>query len=232
MRTIFTRARWIAAGLMLGAVAVLYAQEPARFERGIEVLRGNVLLSGSSGNQYCMEGSTADAFETCFTVTDPTADRTFTFGNANNTVVSWTLTTPTITGATISASPYTELSEIVTAANVLASSECGSTFYLSAVAGFLTTLPAPSLGCSFKLVVLTAPTSNGYTIGTPTANIIDGMVVERAGGAGVACADEDLLTLVANQSISGDWLEIRSDGTNWFVHGMTDVAAGFTCTVT
>jgi hypothetical protein len=58
------------------------------------------------------------------------------------------------------------------------------------------------------------------------------MVVERAGGAGVACSAEDLLTLVANQSIPGDWLELRSDATNWYLHGMVDVAAGFTCTVT
>ena len=54
------------------------------------------------------------------------------------------------------------------------------------------------------------------------------MMVERAGGAGVSSAVGDLVTLVANQAIAGDWLEFSSDGTSWFVHGMVDVAAGVT----
>lgn len=140
--------------------------------------------------------------------------------------------TATLSNKTLTTPAYTELSEVVTAANVLTAAESGTTFYLSAAAGFLTTLPAPALGLHFKFVVKTAPTSNGYTIGTPTADIIYGMAVERAGGAGVAASAEDLITLVANQSIPGDWLEIRSDGTNWYVHGMVDVAAGVTFTVT
>lgn len=46
MRTIFTRARLIAIGLVLGAVSVLYAQEAARFERGITIIRGNLTAAG------------------------------------------------------------------------------------------------------------------------------------------------------------------------------------------
>lgn len=122
--------------------------------------------------------------------------------------------------------------EVVTAANILTAAESGKTFFLDAVAGFLTTLPAPALGLNFKFIVKTSPTSNGYTIGTPTANIIFGMSVERAGGAGVAASAEDLITLVANESIVGDWQYLYSDGTNWYVHGMVDVAAGVTYTVT
>lgn len=119
--------------------------------------------------------------------------------------------------------------EVVTATNVITAAESGKTFFLNAVAGFLSTLPAPAAGLRFRFIVQTAPTSNGYTIATTTsANIIKGMVVERAGGAGVASAVGDLVTLVANQSIAGDWLEFWSDGTSYFVHGMVDVAAGVT----
>lgn len=119
--------------------------------------------------------------------------------------------------------------EVVTATNVITAAESGKTFFLNAVAGFLSTLPAPAAGLRFRFIVQTAPTSNGYTIATTTsANIIKGMVVERAGGAGVASAVGDLVTLVANQSIAGDWLEFYSDGTSYFIHGMVDVAAGVT----
>jgi len=55
------------------------------------------------------EGSTADAFETTLTVTDPTADRTITLPNATGTVVldtlTQTLTNKTLTSPTISGSP-------------------------------------------------------------------------------------------------------------------------------
>ncbi len=41
----------------------------------------------------CLEGFTANNFETCFAVTDPTADRTLTLPNADGTVVLSTLAT-------------------------------------------------------------------------------------------------------------------------------------------
>ena len=124
-------------------------------------------------------------------------------------------------------------SEVVTATNVLTAAESGKTFYLSALAGFLTTLPAPAAGLIFRFIVKTAPTSNGYTIGTSGgANVIFGMAVERAGGAGVAGSAEDLITLGANQSIPGDFVYLESDGTNWYAHAMVDVAAAITFTVT
>lgn len=34
-------------------------------------------------NKLCFEGATADGFETCITLTEPTADRTFTLGNVS-----------------------------------------------------------------------------------------------------------------------------------------------------
>ena len=68
---------------------------------------GNLLIPKSS---IILEGSSADAFETTLTVTNPTADRTITFPDATTTVVGTdtaqtlsnkTLTSPTIDSPTI-----------------------------------------------------------------------------------------------------------------------------------
>lgn len=234
MTRIFTRARWIAVGLVLAFVTVLYAQEAQVFQRGIAIVRGNIALGGITGNQIQMEGTTGDDYETYIAVADPTADRVWTVPDSASDSFVGLAATQTLTNKTLTQPVHRELSEIVTAANVLTSADCGATFYLNASAGFLTTLPSPTslAGCYFKLVVHTATSTNGYTIGTPTADIIDGMVVGRDGAAGVACSNEDLITLVNGQMVGADWIELRTDGTNWYVHGMVDIAAGFTCTVT
>lgn len=135
----------------------------------------------------------------------------------------------TFSGGITNTGGFVDNVEIVTATNVILAAESGKTFYLNALAGFLSTLPAPAAGLTFKFIVQTAPTSVGYTIATASsANIIKGMMVERAGGAGVAASAGDLVTFVANQSIAGDWMEFFSDGTSWFIHGMVDVSAGVT----
>lgn len=77
------------------AVAVLYAQEPARFERGIEVIRGNIILGGGAGNRFCMEGATADAFELCLAAADVTADVVYTFPLAGAVDVAMMVSTLT-----------------------------------------------------------------------------------------------------------------------------------------
>lgn len=123
--------------------------------------------------------------------------------------------------------------EIVTATNVIAASESGKTFYLHAAGGFTSTLPAPALGLMFRFIVRTAPTGGAYVITTNGgANIMFGRTLERAGTAGVAGAARDTFNFVANQSIIGDEVTFRSDGTNWYYTGTTDIAAGNTVAAT
>lgn len=78
--------RKVLIGLLLAVVATvaLYAQEPARFARGIEILRGNLYVGTGS---IVFEGSTGDASELTVSVTDPTADRTLTIPNSSGTLV-------------------------------------------------------------------------------------------------------------------------------------------------
>lgn len=123
-------------------------------------------------------------------------------------------------------------SEVVITTNVITATESGKTFYLSLAGGFTSTLPAPVAGLKFKFIVKTAPTT-AYVITTNAgANILYGMMLERAGTAGVAGAARDTFNFVANQAIIGDWVEFESDGTNWYYHGMVDVAAGNTVAAT
>jgi hypothetical protein len=121
-----------------------------------------------------------------------------------------------------------ETSEVVTTTNVIAASESGTTFYLNAAGGFTSTLPAPAIGLKFKFIVKTAPTTAYIIVTTSGANLMYGMMEERAGTAGVAGAARDTFNFVANNAIIGDWVEFTSDGTNWYYHGMVDVAAGNT----
>jgi len=125
-----------------------------------------------------------------------------------------------------------ELSEVVTATNVIDASESGKTFYLNAAGGFTSTLPAPALGLKFRFIVKTAPTTAYIIVTTSGANLMYGKMLERAGAAGVAGAARDTFNFVASQAIISDWVEFESDGTNWYYFGMVDVAAGNTVSVT
>lgn len=122
--------------------------------------------------------------------------------------------------------------EVVTETNVISADENNKTFYLDAVAGFLSTLPAPALGLKYKFVVATAPTSNGYTIATNGgADLMKGMISEAEVDTtedGPTDQNADLLTLVANVAVPGDYIELESDGTSWFFRGQTAADGGVT----
>lgn len=143
-------------------------------------------------------------------------------------------TTLTVTGATTLSSTlsYRNLTEAVTTTNVITAAESGTVFFLDAVGGFTSTLPAAAAGLTFTFIVKTAPTT-AYIITTNAgANVIYGKTVERAGGAGVAGAAQDTVNFVASQAIVGDRYDFVSDGTNWHMKGIVDVSAACTFSVT
>lgn len=150
----------------------------------------------------------------------------------NKTLTSPTINSLTLTSPTINSAVGVGASEDVITTNVIAAAESGTTYYLDLAAGFTSTLPAPALGLWFRFIVKTAPTGSYVITTNAGANVIYGMFVERAGGAGVAGAAQDTQNFVLNQSKIADWAEYFSDGTNWYVRGMVDVAAGITFAVT
>lgn len=122
--------------------------------------------------------------------------------------------------------------EIVTAANTITASESGKTFFLAAAGGLASTLPAPAAGLTYTFVVSTAPTSVGYTIVTNgSANIMKGGISEgdpTAAAASPSDDNADVITLVANTALAGDWVTVISDGTSWFFRGHTRADGGIT----
>lgn len=122
--------------------------------------------------------------------------------------------------------------EIVTAAKALHAQDSGKVMFLSAAAGFATTLPPPALGLEFTFIVKTAPTSNGYTIVTNgSANIMVVSVNEVETDTtedGPTDDNADIITLVANVALAGDMLRFWCDGTLWYAIGQTRADGGIT----
>ena len=121
--------------------------------------------------------------------------------------------------------------EILTEASTLTVDQSGSTLILNSATEFATTLPAPALGLRYKFIVSAAPVGAAYTVVTSGgADLIDGSAT--VAGLVVAAANEDTITFTASAALSGDWAEVVSDGTNWFVSGQATASTGIAFTAT
>ena len=122
--------------------------------------------------------------------------------------------------------------EDLTATNTLTAAQSGKTLFLNSATEFVTTLPAPVAGLKYRIVCKAAPSGASYTIVTASsANIlIGGVTCATADDLGSWDADGDTITFVNSQSVVGDWVEVISDGTSWYVSGACFVAEGVTVT--
>jgi hypothetical protein len=129
--------------------------------------------------------------------------------------------------------------ENVTATNVLTSAECGKMFFLSSATEFATTLPAISTvssGCSFEFVIGNggAPSGAAYTVitGNSLENVIVGGIVERetdTGDDGPYCPNGtecDTITFTDGVSLAGDTARLVSDGTYFYLTGVSNTDGG------
>ena len=142
----------------------------------------------------------------------------------------------TITGTTTIASALVTPVEVVAATNEIEITESGKVFVLNHATEFVTTLPtvATSAGVTFRFIIGAAPADADYTIVTDTfENKIFGMVLEAETDTtedGPVAQDEDTITFVRAVAVVGDWVELTSDGVNWYVSGMTAADGGVTLT--
>jgi hypothetical protein len=119
------------------------------------------------------------------------------------------------------------LTEQVTAAKTLTANDSGKTLVLYAAVGAQITLPAVAAGLKFKFVVGLAFATTSWTVVAASA-VIQGTVIVN--GASVLGADEDIITFVNSAENPGDWVEIESDGTNWYVTGVGSASGAITLT--
>ncbi len=137
----------------------------------------------------------------------------------------------TLTGQSLVTPTIKDLTEVVTATNVIAAGETGSVFFLNSATEFVSTLPAPAAGLHFTFIVTAAPSGASYTVVTnASANIIKGNQNSVAGDAGDFGTGDDTISFVDGQSVAGDKVELFCDGTSWFAYAISKVAAGITFT--
>lgn len=119
----------------------------------------------------------------------------------------------------------------VSAARTLLPSETGTTFVLSLAAGFIVTLPAPEASLRYKFLVGVAPSGTGNYVITATGAIISGTVLTgEISTAGNVAATKTGINIIKDSAVVGDWVEIVSDGTKWYLSGATSLAASVTFT--
>jgi hypothetical protein len=136
-------------------------------------------------------------------------------------------------GLTVSGAHVKKTADL-TATNTLTAADSGKTLFLNSATEFVTTLPAPAAGLWFKIVCKAAPSGASYTVVTNgSANIIIGGINELevdTGDDGPYDDDADTITFVDGVAVKGDWVELVSDGTSWYVTGQANADGGVTLT--
>lgn len=115
-----------------------------------------------------------------------------------------------------------------TATTTLKDVKSGTTYYLSAT-GTEIVLPQVYKGLNFRFVVGGALDTANVVIKSAEGDNIEGTLI--VAGAVVDCAAEDQINFITDGENIGDYVEVRSDGTQWLI-GDSGVltSAKMTCT--
>jgi hypothetical protein len=115
-----------------------------------------------------------------------------------------------------------------TATSTLRDTDSGTTYYLSA-SGTEIVLPAVYKGLNFRFVINGASTDGNYIIKSSEGDNMYGVIL--TGGVDYACSAEDQVNFITDGEVIGDFVELRSDGSNWVIgaNGAT-TDAKITCT--
>ena len=112
-----------------------------------------------------------------------------------------------------------------TGATTLTAAQSGSIVALAQAAGYAVTLPPPAAGLNYLFVVQALFATTDWVITSASANMY-GSVMELSTIQAVAGATTINLELGADTI--GDWIELYSDGVNWYVRGACAQAASVT----
>jgi hypothetical protein len=116
----------------------------------------------------------------------------------------------------------------ITAAKTLTIADSGTHFSLNAAAGVAITLPAVSLaGCKYRFTTKAAFATTNFTIVAASNKIQGGVIVNSVF---VPAVNENTISFVATAETIGDFVEVYSDGVNWYVTGVAAAAGAVTVT--
>lgn len=120
---------------------------------------------------------------------------------------------------------------VYTADRALSPSESGKKIYIG-TAGVDLTLPVPEAGLNYQVYVNANFATTPMKVQGPASGASDDVMFGslEVAGAVVLCSAEDTLTFVETAELPGDFIDIRSDGTNWYVTGQAGTSGGITCT--
>ena len=123
-----------------------------------------------------------------------------------------------------------EVVENITGAITLDAEDSGKVFILKAATGAQITLPAvaSSAGHNYRFIVGQLFATTAWTI-KAASNVIQGGVIVNS--VNVPGADENTITFAHAADTVGDFVELRCDGTNWYVSGLGTAAGAITLTV-
>jgi hypothetical protein len=112
-----------------------------------------------------------------------------------------------------------------TAATTLTAAQSGSLVVLSQAAGYAVTLPSPAAGLNYRFVVQALFGTTDWVITSAAADMY-GTVMEA--GVLQAVAGATTINLELGADTIGDYIDVYSDGTYWYVAGSTAQAASVT----
>ena len=117
--------------------------------------------------------------------------------------------------------------KVITGATTLTSSDSGSICVLNAATGAAITLPAALSGFNLKVFVGAAFATSDWVLTAPTAIIYGGSIVNSVN---VVCSAKANINLVSTAETIGDYIELYSDGSKYYVNGIGTLAGAITFT--
>lgn len=135
--------------------------------------------------------------------------------------------------AALTPSSYTNPIEAITADDTLVAADSGKVIYIG-TAGVDLTLPtaAAAAGVTYRTVVSANFATTNMTVTGPASDATDDTIYGalEVAGAVVACSAEDTISFVNTAELPGDFIEIHSDGSKWYITGQGTTAGSITCT--
>jgi hypothetical protein len=205
----------VVLSLVVGLVAVFGVV--SAFNGGLNFNIENAVFNISSGVEAITDklgGSTSDDWDVGGNLTV-----------AGNATITGTLTS---SGAIAGEMSLSTVSTRV-ASTTLAITDTGKTFILTTTTEFVLPATSTSAGVHYKFVVGAAMTASSTVRTLDLSNGIEGTLI--VAGAVVDCATEDVITFGGSGENVGDYFELWSNGTYWFIGDSGALTAGaFTCT--